>query len=116
MSSISKGSAPSTWFQRLTRSTKDTHDEKQHLQKIVQQAKHLCHEYQKKEKQHCLTKDEREKFLGQASDLWREEILPYWQKNGQYVQKELGKLWWYGLPPRKRPPIQTIDRMNSRFD
>lgn len=114
MSSNSKGSVSSTWFQRLKRSTKESNDEKQQLQKIVQQVKHLCREYQKKEKQNCLTRDERENFLGKASVLWSEQILPYWQKNGLYIPKDLGKLWWYGLPSRKHF-ILTNEQINQIY-
>lgn len=70
-------------------------------QKIVQQAKYLYQEYRNKNKRKSVTSDEREIFMGKVSELWREEILPYWQKYGQFRQKDLEKLWWYGLPPRK---------------
>lgn len=104
---FSRSSTPSVKNDKIgsVRSSSWTsHEAKVEYQRISIEAKRIHQQFEKKDKHRTGQTSRREDFLARSSELWTQEILPYWQKHGDLhltVNSEIYKLWWHGLPPRK---------------
>ena len=91
------------------KSNEETLKHQVEYQKMCLEAKRAQQLYDEKEEQRQRLKLKREEFVSKSLQIWTHEILPRWNKSGGIQQCQdttlngkACKLWWHGLPPRKR--------------
>jgi hypothetical protein len=91
------------------KSNEETLKHQVEYQKMCLEAKRAQQLFDEKEEQRQRLKLKREEFVSKSLKIWTHEILPYWDKyNGIHncpdltLNSKAYKLWWHGLPPRKK--------------
>lgn len=79
------------------------------------EAKRAQQLFDEKEEKRQNLKLKREEFVSKSLKIWINDILPYWDKcSGIHkcpdvtLNSKAYKLWWHGLPPRKRKSFTKI--------
>jgi len=91
------------------KSNEETLKHQVEYQKMCLEAKRAQQLFDEKEEQRQRLKLKREEFVSKSLQIWTNEILPYWDKYGGIqncpdltLNAKAYKLWWHGLPPRKK--------------
>lgn len=91
------------------KSNEETLKHQVEYQKMCLEAKRAQQLFDEKEEQRQRLKLKREEFVSKSLKIWTNDILPYWDKYGGIqhcpdlsLNSKAHKLWWHGLPPRKK--------------
>jgi hypothetical protein len=91
------------------KSNEETLKHQVEYQKMCLEAKRAQQLFDEKEEQRQRLKLKREEFVSKSLQIWTHDILPYWDKYGGIhncpdltLNSKAYKLWWHGLPPRKK--------------
>lgn len=91
------------------KSNEETLKHQVEYQKMCFEAKRAEQLLNEKEQQRQRLKLKREEFVSKSLKIWTQDILPYWDKYGSVhncpdvaLNTKAYKLWWHGLPPRKK--------------
>ena len=91
------------------KSNEETLKHQVEYQKMCLEAKRAQQMFDEKEEQRQRLKLKREEFVSKSLKIWTQEIFPLWDKYGgihncpdSALNSKAHKLWWHGLPPRKK--------------
>lgn len=97
------------------KSNEETLKHQVEYQKMCLEAKRAQQLFDEKEEKRQNLKLKREEFVSKSLKIWINDILPYWDKCGGIhkcpdvtLNSKAYKLWWHGLPPRKRKLFTKI--------
>ncbi|KAI8393510.1 rab-GTPase-TBC domain-containing protein [Radiomyces spectabilis] len=85
---------------------KNPQEEKKHLQQHEAMMKKALQLEAKREKEYHRRKEQKDKKLSQATQIWERDILPHW--NTKSKDKKTRELWLQGIPPRCRKRVWLI--------